>query len=375
VNKAWEFDGDVLAPITSGLSPDQPSHIHAHKNYLILAMNSSIQGCAPGNPFGWSAVDGAWEIATGDTVTAMATLPGAQTTACLAVFQRDNTSFLYGTDPTTFNYVTFNTGVGALPGSVQNSFDVFAFDPLGIFTLRTTLSYGNFSSNTLTKNIQPFILQERNKITCSSIQQGKSQYRVFFSDGGGLYLTVVNQQYLGCLPIQFPNPVLCCDQGTDSNANEFAYFASNDGGGYVYQLDAGTSFDGAVLNAYITFAWDALKSPQIIKRFRAISIEMQGGAYAEFQFGYQLGYGSADISQPSAITYPTGFTGAPMWDSGITWDSGFVWDGQTLAPTRAPMTGSGENVQVTISSTGNYIDTFQVNSLVYNFTERRLIRA
>lgn len=375
VNKAFEFDGDTLAPITTGLSPDNPSHIRAHKNYLVVSKDSSILGSALGLPFDWSALHGAWEVATGDTVTGMTTLPGAETTACLAVFQRNNTSFLYGTDPTTFNYVTFNTGVGALPGSVQNLFDTFAFDPLGIFTLKTTLAYGNFNANTLTKNIQPFILQERNKITSSSIQQGKSQYRVFFSDGYGLYLTVVNQQLLGSLPVQFPNPVLCCDQGTDSNANEFTYFASNDGGGFVYQLDMGTSFDGAVLNFYITFAWDALKSPEILKRFRAASIEMQGNAYAEFQFGYSLGYGSADISQPVPVTYPSAFIGAPNWDSGITWDSGNVWDGQTLAPSRVDMTGTGENVQVTIAGSANYIDAFQINSIVYHFTPRRGIRA
>jgi hypothetical protein len=375
VNKAFEFDGDTLAPITTGASPDAPTHITAHKNYLVISVASSIMGSALGAPFDWSATHGAWEIATGDAVTGMTTLPGAQTTACLAVFQRSNTSLLYGTDPTTFNYTTFNTGVGALPGSLQNLFDTFAFDSFGVFTLKATLSYGNFSASTLTNNILPFILQERNKITASSLSPTKSQYRVFFSDGYGLYATIVRGQYLGSLPTMFPNPVYCCDQGEDSTANDFTYFGSNDSGGYVYQLDKGTSFDGAVLNAYITMAWDALKSPEILKRFRAASIEMQGNAYAEFQFGYQLGYGSPDISQPSAVTYPSGFIGAPMWDSGINWDGSYVWDGATLAPNRVDMTGTGENVQVTIASTGNYIDAFQVNSIIYHYSERRGIRA
>lgn len=374
VNKAFEFDGDVLAPITTGNVPDQPTHITAHKNYLVVSQASSIFGSAPGDPFDWDAVSGAWEIATGDTVTGMTTMPGAETTACLSVFQRNNTSFLYGTDPDTFNYVTFNTGVGAIPGSVKNLFDTFAFDPQGIFSLKATLSYGNFNSSTLTKNIQPFIQQELSKVTCSSIQQSKSQYRVFFSDGYGLYLTVVNQQFLGALPTQFPNPVFCCDEGTNSNAGEFTYFGSNDEQGFVYQLDMGTSFDGASLDAYITMAWDALKSPEILKRFRECSIEMQGNAYAEFMFGYQLGYGSPNISQPTSVLYPSAFTGAPQWDSGISWDGPYVWDGRTLGPTRADMTGTGENVQFTISSTGNFIDAFQINSLVTHYTPRRGLR-
>lgn len=375
VNKAFEFDGDTLAPITTGLSPDNPSHIWAHKNYLVISKDSSLLGSAPGEPFDWSATHGAWEIATGDTITGMTTLPGAQTTACLAVFQRSNTGLLYGTDPTTFDYVTFNTGVGAIPGSIQNLFDTFAFDSFGIFTLKTTLNYGNFTASTLTNNIEPFILQERAKITASALSPVKSQYRVFFSDGYGLYLTIVRGQYLGAMPMMFPNPVFCCDQGEDSNAGDFTYFGSNDGQGYVYQLDSGTSFDGANLTAYITMAWDAIKSPEILKRFRMASIEMQGNAYAEFQFGYQLGYGSQNISQPFGVTYPSAFIGAPNWDSGINWDNSFVWDGRTLAPTRVGMTGTGENVQVTISCTGNYIDAFQINSLVYHYSERRGLRA
>ena len=371
VNKAWEFDGTTLAPITTGLSPDNPIHVAVHKNYLIVAKDSSIIGCGVGTPFRWNAIDGGWEIATGDVVTDLLTLPGMQDTAALAVYLRSNTSILYGLDPTTFNYVTFNTGSGALPYSAQNLFDSFCFDDLGIVTLRSTLSYGNFSATTLTKNILPFVLQERTKLTCSSGMRSKSQYRTFFSDGYGLYLTVVNQQYLGACPVLFPNPVFVCDDADTAGGLGATYFGSNDGQGYVYQLDKGTSFDGASISAYISLAWDPQKSPRVLKRYRHASIEMQGNAYAEVMFGYQLGYGTPNIGQPVGVTYPSGFS-QPLWDS-FTWDN-FVWDGQTLFPTEVDLTGTGENVQVTLTATGNYIDTFNVNSVIYHFTPRRGLR-
>ena len=371
-NKAFEFDGDVLSPITTGLPDDSPDYINGHKNMLFLAKDSSVIYSGIGLPYRYDAVDGGGEIATGDTVTGMLTMPGAQTTAAMAVFQRTNTSFLYGVDPTTFNYTTYNTGIGGLPYTAQNMFDAFVFDNLGIITVQTTLNFGNFASSTLTKNILPFIQQQRPKITCSTLCRDRSQYRVFFSDGFGLWLTVVNQQYLGAAVTYFPNPVYVVDECDRSDGSHAIYFGSNDGDGYVYQMDMGTSFDGASLDAHATFAWDAQKSHRIIKQYRAMSVEVQGNAYAEFQVGYQLGYGTSQLLQPTPVPYSSNFSGAPNWDS-FTWDN-FVWDGQTLFPSEVDVTGDAENIQVTISTTGTYVAAFQLNSLTYHYTPRRGMR-
>ena len=161
VNPPFEFDGVTLAPIATGLSPNRPAHIIFHKNFLFISQDSSLIYCAVGNPFKWDAIDGGGEIATGDTVTGMITLPGSQTTATLGVYLQTNAAFLYGTDPTTFNFVTFNNSIGAVPYSVQNLFDTFFLDDLGVVTLKTTLNWGNFLPSTLTKNILPFIAAER----------------------------------------------------------------------------------------------------------------------------------------------------------------------------------------------------------------------
>lgn len=372
VNPPFEFDGVTYAPIATGLAPNAPAHIASHKNYLIVAQGSSLIGCGVGTPFKWDAIDGGWEIATGDTVTAMLTLPGSQTTATLGVYMATNNAFLYGTDPTTFNFVVFNTGLGALPRSVQNLFDTFVFDTLGVVTLRTTLNWGNFEPTTLTKNMLPFIIQERTKLTGSCIFREKSSYRLFFSDGYGLWITMINQQYLGGLPVLFPNPVGCCDQSVTTLDEEVIYFGSSDSLGFVYQMERGTSFDGGPIDAFVTMAWDPIKSPRILKRFRAGSVEVQGDGYAAFQFGYQLGYDSPLVGQPLPVSQATGFAAAPHWDA-FTWDA-FTWDGTTLAPTDVDMTGTAENVQVTISSGTAYASAFTLNSLIYHYSMGRGIR-
>jgi hypothetical protein len=370
VNPAFEFDGVTLAPISTGLFPDRPSHIRFHKNFLFIAQAASLLYCAAGNPFKWSAVDGAGEIATGDTITGMITLPGSQTTATLGVYLRTNTAFLYGTDPTTFNFVTFNTGVGAVPYSIQNLFDTFFLDDLGVVTLKTTLNWGNFLPTTLTKNILPFIQRERGNLNASSVNREKSQYRLFFGDGYALYCTIHNQQYLGSLPVLFPDVITCADTTNCIDDAEATYAGSQSG--YVYELDCGTSFDGSPVPAYIVTAWDALKSPRILKRFRAASIEVQGESYAEFNYGYQIGYNSDQLAQLPGTLQPLNLGAIPHWDS-MVWDA-FVWDGTGLSPTDVDETGTAENIRVTIASGTNYIAAYTIDSIIHHYSMRRGVR-
>ena len=137
-------------------------------------------------------------------------------------------------------------------------------------------------------------------------------------------------------------------------------------------MERGTSFDGAAIVAYVTMAWDPIKSPRILKRFRAASIEVQGDAYAAFQFGYQLGYDSTQVGQPPPTVYSSAFAGPPHWDA-FTWDN-FVWDGATLAPTDVDMIGTAENVQVTVTTGTAYIGAFTLNSLIYQYSMGQGIR-
>lgn len=372
VNKCFELGADdVLSPITTGLSPDAPSHITYHRNFLFVSLASSISYCGAGTPFMWSSINGGGEIACSDTVNGMLTMPGAQNTSTLGVWMRSTTGILYGNDPTNFNFTIYNIGVGGIAGSIQNLYDTFAFAEPGVITLQTTLNFGNFEGAALTKNIQPFINQQRSKITTSSVSHIKGQYRVFFNDGYGLWLSTLNQQYIGAAIVQFPNPVLVCDVDTNTIGGEVSYFGSNDGGGYVYHMDTGPSFDGATLFAYVTLAWDYFKSPEFLKQYRRARLELQGTAYAAMSFGYGLSDNSPLVGQPSATSYASSFSPA-IWDS-FTWDN-FFWDGQTIAPTYVSLDGTGYDIQPVIGSTTNYIQPFNLNSIIYQYSERRRLR-
>ena len=371
VNPPFEFDGVTLAPITTGLSPNAPTHIRFHQNFLWISQASSIFFCAAGLPFMWDAVDGGGEIATGDVVTGMITLPGSQTSATLAVLLLTNASFLYGTDPTTFNYVRFNTGIGCIPYSVQNLFDTFFLDDLGVVTLKTTLNWGNFLPTTLTKNILPFIARERGNLLASSVNRSKSQYRLFFNDGYALCCTILNQQYLGSSVMLFPDIVHCMDTTNLTTDVEAAYIGCQDG--FVRQLDIGTSFDGADIQAYALTAIDPVKSPRILKRFRAASLELQSTGFVDLQYGYNLGYSSPQIEQMPPVDASLVLGTVPNWDQ-FVWDN-FTWDGPgAMMPMDFDITGTAENIQVLIRCGTNYIPTFTLNSIIHHYTMRRGMR-
>lgn len=370
VNRMFEFDGTTLAPITTGITPDQPKHVAVHKNFLFCSVQSSIFYSGVGTPFRWTSTDGGGEIATGDTVTNMIPQPGAQTTGAMTVYGVSNIFTLYGTSAATWNFVTFTIGAGGADYSARNMSQTYALSNSGVASLTTSLNFGNFESADLTNAIQTFIDNERSKISYSSLNRAKSQYRIFFSDGYGLYITVVNGKLLGCMPVLFANTVYCAWEGTKANGNSVSYFG--DTAGMVHQLDMGSSFDGADIDATMTLNWSSMRSPRVLKQYRRGSIEMTGSSYASVLFGYALGYGTSNISQPTQVAYASGFVAAPTWDV-FTWDS-FTWDGSTLFPTEVDMVGTAENVAITISSTTDYIYPFTVNSAIVHYTMRRGLR-
>jgi len=369
VNRAFSFDGEVAMPIYTGMSPDVPQRVILHKQHLFLAFGASLQFSAIANPYVWDPVLGAGEIVMSENITNLMTLPGDQTSGALAVYTRNDTSVLYGTSSENFQLSTLNTGTGAIPYTAQNMDQAYVLDDRGVVSLGTTLNFGNFLPASLTMNLRPFLSVRKNLASASTVNRDKGQYRVFFSDGYGLYLTIMNAKYLGAMPVQYTNPVLCSFETEDSEGNATAFFGSSNG--YVYQMDRGTSFDGLEIAANLNLTYNSIKSPRLLKRYRKASVEMTGDAWAQFAFGYDLGYRSQEIDQPVDSVYQNDLRSA-FWDS-FTWDQ-FVWDGKELSPNEVDVTGTAENIAIRISSVSAILKPFTVNSIILHYSFRRGLR-
>lgn len=369
VNYGFEFDGTVYTRIRTGMTVDTPTHVVVHKQHLMFSFANSLQFSGIADPYNWAPLVGAGEIAMDGAITALLVQPGDQSTGALAIYTDDNTSILYGSSSANFALVSFNVGTGAKAFSAQNINASYTFDDRGVINMATTLNYGNFDSASLTMNIRPFVQQHRNLVTASGVNREKGQYRVFFSDGTALYVTLSNGQYLGTMPMQFLHAVTCMAEGEKPDGSETSFFGAANG--FVYRLDAGTSFDGQPISADISLVFNAIGSPRLLKRFRRASFEINGSGYAEFAASYDLGYASPYISQASAATYASNLK-ASTWDTAV-WDN-FSWDGRTLAPTEIEMVGTAENVAVKIASNSAIFPAFTVNTIILHYTPRRGIR-
>lgn len=368
-NRGFEFDGTTYVPIKTGMTTDVPTRMAVHKNHLFFAFDESLQFSGIGEPYKWTPLLGAGEISLNGSITNLLVLPGNQTTGALGVYTRNDTNILYGTSSETFQLSTFNSGTGGLPFTAQNMDQAYVLDDRGVMNMNTSLNYGNFESNALTLRIRPFMQARRNLATASVLNREKGQYRIFFSDGSAIYMTFNGSKVLGVMPIQTPSSVTCCVEGETPDGASTAFFGSTNG--FVYRLDAGTSFDGAAIPANINLVYNSVKSPRVLKRFRKASVELTGDSYAEIAFGYDLGYRSVELEQASAEIYGNDLRSS-YWDE-MVWDN-FVWDGRDISPSEIELMGTAENLAIQISSVSAIIKPFTVNNVIVHYSMRRGIR-
>lgn len=369
VNRGFEFDGTTYVPITTGASPDKPTCVQVHRSYLWFSFGPSLQFSSLALPYQWSIITGAGEIAMPESITNLLALPGRQDTGAMGLWSATNTWILYGSSTADFKLVSFNIGTGALFNTAQNMADTYVMEMRGVLNLQTTLNYGNFDPASLTLQLRPFVQTHRNITNCAALNRERSQYRVFFNDGYALYLTFFNKEFMGAMPILFPNKVVCVAAGAPSTTGESSFFGSDNG--FVYQMDTGTSFDGATIGSYFTLTFDSTAQHRQLKRYRRLSLEVKGSSYAILGVSYQLAYNRTLVAQPQSANYSLPFQ-LTQWDN-FTWDS-FVWDGVGLAPTEADLVGTAENIAISVSHSSNYSQPFTINTMTIDYSWRRPIR-
>lgn len=369
INPGFEFDGAVYAPIHSGVTPDAPLHMEIHKNALFYSFGASLQFSGPGTPYSFSPIFGAGEIACGDDVTGLLSLPGSEAGGAMAVKSINRTFVLYGNDEDDFNLVPYNYELGAEAYTMQLVNDVVSFDAQGLSTLATTQRFGNFISAIVSDKITPFMNGKVGTASASCIVRRKNQYRIFFADGDAVFVSYQGNKMLGMTTMTFPHDVTCISSLEGASAREEIYFGSTDG--YVRQAEIGTSFDGMGINWLAHLTYNHFNSPRLLKTYRKAALEVTGTGYAEFNMSSSLGYGSVEFAQSISQSLASSLASS-FWDT-FVWDS-FMWDGQSLAPAEGDLYGTAENISLLFSG---YSDAFQpitLNSAILHYSSRRLLR-
>jgi hypothetical protein len=377
VNKAFMFDGTTFTQITTGMAVDAPRHIEFHKNFLFLAFAASLQHSDIGVPTSWSVVTGAGEIALGDNITSIKSYTTgtsgnntSSSNSALLIHTNTTTQILYGSSEADFSLGAASPTQGGVENSVQLLDQPYFMSDLGIVNLATTQAFGNFQQSALSQQMNPFVLQERSRILSSCVVRSKSQYRLFFNDGYGLYLSFINGKIIGLMPVNLGIQVACLCSLKSNNNEELMFFGDDQG--YVYQMDKGPNFDGAPISGYLFLSFASFKSPRFKKRWRRAVLEMKGSGYFEYFASYDLAWGNVDVGVTPGQMLAASLKPA-LWDQ-FVWDQ-FFWDGRSEGPTVLPLDGSSENIGLRIVSEGDSFDSFTVASVLYHFSMRRQLRS
>lgn len=367
VNLAFEFDGTTYVPIRTGMTTDTPVHVIEHKGYLFLSFLGSIQLSSVGAPYSWTAVTGALEISTGSACTGFVMQTGNATSASLLIFTKNKTFVLYGSSSTTFTLVPSNNDLGYAAYTMQLvGNNTFGLTARGVQSVVTTLNYGDFDYSAISFPISSLMATKVGLETASVTLKTKDQYRVFFSDNSAIVVGLSGGKVTGLMRLDYGRVVRCITSAKLTTGEEVTYFGSDDG--YVYKDNVGTSFDGAVIDAFIRPAFNNLKSPRMRKRFRRATFEVKAEGFASVSVSYDLGYANPNVNPATSRT--TTLTGAGAYWDQLTWDS-FTWDTQVFADPSISIEGTEKNIAFFFYSSRAQDYPHTVQGVVLSYTAQR----
>lgn len=365
VGRGFAFDGETVTFIRTGMVVDTPKRVRVFKKHLFFAFpGGSVQHSETGEPLQWSAVYGAGEIAVGSEVTDL--IAG---TDALFIFTEDQISYLSGSDASDWLLTPLNNeeGHGAIPFTAATVGKPLYLDVGGLRSISATQDYGNFRLSSVVAQIEPTFAGKRRQgvrpIACL-VTKSKDQYRLFFDDGTGVSV-YFGRKYAEPMLFDFPVGVTCVATEVSPEAGERAFFGGADG--FVYEFDVGTSFDGDAIQAYLQLPWDTEGSPDVIKRWHKVIVEMDAapdtmiGMFAEFDYG-----DGEQGTLPQQNFTVSG--GGGVWDA-VSWDA-FFWSAPAEGRAEAYFDGQGENMSVVIVSDSAEIYPYSLGAVRKKFSVR-----
>ena len=354
------YDGTAALEISLGAGPHNASKVIGYKSKLVLAMESSLFLSVVGTPEDFDGVNGAAEVALGETIRELHVSQGALIIGC-----DKSTQAIYGVFDTELQPNKLNQN-GAIAGTMQSiAGQVLSLDTNGVTAVSSSKNFGNFDAETFSnkvKTIFPNLISSGLK-PVSMISSLKSQYRVFFGDFG-LYLTFSSRGLAGISFVKYDVQVTCA---TDDDE---PLFGSMDG--FVYIADSSDRFDGAPITSFMALAFNNANSPTTRKRYRKIIVDARAiGSLPRLYFQPVFDYGGSKIAGQAKEAKIDGLSGGGLWDFS-RWDQ-FNWDSQYYSSAKARISGVGENMGLIISSDGEG-GKYEIYGITHHFSMRGLQR-
>jgi hypothetical protein len=369
--RAFEWDGTILAPIRTGMpeATDLPQHIAFHRNHLFLTFDGgSLQNSSIGSPLEWDAITGAAEIGFSQDITALL----SDTRDSLVVGGVQKIGYLTGSSSSDFNLASITESSGIIEGTIAAMASPIFMDDMGLRDLQASQVYGNWNIGTITQMVEPLLLSKKagGILPAGCIRvRSKAQYRLFLSDDTGFFVYLGRKSpeimtfTLGFSPVAFHS-------GRDSQGQEVLFLGSSDG--MVYQMDAGTSFDGDPISAFVRLSWLNQGNSMQKKRYHRARLEGSPATTdTVIRVAADFSYASSDVpSLPEATSTMYGAGG--FWDT-ASWDE-FQWSSEVESSVWIDIGAIGDNAALVFSSESATETPHVLSTLAVNWSPRRSLR-
>jgi hypothetical protein len=376
VNPEFEFDGDVLVPLNTGMGSTRATVAKCHKNYLFLAYRGSLQHCGIGTPYIWSAVFGAGELGTGDTISNLVSIGGATDASAMMVLGVNSLHVLYGDSTLNWNMVPLSHTQGAQAFTAQDIGGVVALDTPGVVRYPATKSFGNFAWDTVSMAIQPIAREVT--ANCSVFATGQFKYRIFLSDGTVLSGLPVNDsqslygqststgQFWWSM-VNYGVIVMVCEHAEIAGLARTFY---GDSSGWVYEADRGRSFAGATIQYALKLHPLNQGAPMTEKAYRSGMLELNANSACTISTSFEFNAtdGPSVTSTNSLAQYGTGL----IYDI-VSFDKSY-WDSAGTTPKAIPIDGVGTSATLMVGGTSASELPHTIYSITVLYTPRKISR-
>ena len=366
VNPEWEFDGDVLVPLNTGMGSIRATVARCHKNYLFLAYRGSLQHCAVGTPYVWSAVFGASELGTGGVITNLLSLGGAADASALMVMGQDALHVLYGDSTTNWNMVPLSRVQGAQARTAQDIGGAVALDTPGVVRYPASDSFGNFVWDVVSQQINP--LAREQVANCSVFSTGRFKYRVFLSDGTVLSGLPVGPKQFHWSVLNYGVVVACAEHAEIAGVARTFY--GDESNGWVYEADKGRSFAGATIQYALKLHPMNQGNPMVEKAYRHGMLEVVASSACSLSTAFEF----LDDEGPSLTTANT----LAQYGTGLLYDlTNFdetYWDTAGSNTKTIPIDGVGTGLALLVAGDSASELSHTLHSITVLQTPRRITR-
>lgn len=371
VNAPVRFNGTTGTNLAA--APVGATCVIEYKSYLCFGKGGTLTISDPEDD---TAYPNAYPI--GDEITGFGKWRGT-----LFIFCKNSIHSLSGEDPATFvrSPVTQNIGC-TLPDTIQDvggNLIFLASD--GLRTIQSTLNSTEVAIDNLSNPIQQYVdevvpLYHTAGRVCSAVVNGKSQYRLFFSQSAVAATDTpsinacmkpgaqgVEWEFFKLEGIQ----ASCADQGVVDSVDDL--IVHGDYSGYVYQQEEGNNFAGSDIDAYIFLPYSVFDDPAVRKTIYKLRLyaEVDGGAIAEITAQVYIDDDDAIVIQPDPIDMTTNvFPSTAVYGfSGSTYGVA-VYGQRASANYRTQLIGSGYNIALKIYS-NNQLPAYAIKTLIIEY--------